>query len=63
EIGTLGSKRLRIMHDDPCTPEPEDDDTTLFPPARKMRHDELAEDNTFKNKQILEIVLELAKIK
>ncbi|KAI3909392.1 hypothetical protein MKW98_007916 [Papaver atlanticum] len=63
ELGTPGSKRLRSLHDAPCTPEPEDDDTTPFPPVRKMRHDELAEDNTFKNKQILEFFLELAKIK
>ncbi|KAI3853742.1 hypothetical protein MKW98_025259 [Papaver atlanticum] len=63
ELGIRGSKRLRSLHDAPCTPEPEDEDTILFQPARKMRHDELAEDNTFKNKQILEMVLELAKIK
>ncbi|KAI3877820.1 hypothetical protein MKX03_020967, partial [Papaver bracteatum] len=63
DLGTPGSKRLRSLHDAPCTPKPEDDDTTRFPPARKMTHDELSEKNTFKNKQILEIVLEVAKLK
>ncbi|KAI3854592.1 hypothetical protein MKX03_005188, partial [Papaver bracteatum] len=41
KLGTPGNKRLRSLHDAPCTPVPEDDDTTPFPPVRKMRHDEL----------------------
>ncbi|KAI3880829.1 hypothetical protein MKW98_019291 [Papaver atlanticum] len=63
ELGTPGSKRLHSLHKSPCTPEPEDDDTSPFTPVRKMGYDELVRDNTFKNKQVLEIVLELAKIK
>ncbi|KAI3924311.1 hypothetical protein MKW98_032512 [Papaver atlanticum] len=52
ELSPPGCKKLHSLHDAPSTPSPKDD--SPFPPGRKIRYDELKEDNTFKNKEVLE---------